>query len=81
MYGIFAIAIVQETNHCLCTTRDNDGRARRATVVSNKASWLQIRVYLLGKRADLKLVVPDLLAGDGTDDFSIVDLSVSEVSR
>jgi hypothetical protein len=53
MYRALAIAMIDESNHRLGTTRHNDGRPRGSTVVSNKTGRFFAWVDLLSIRLDV----------------------------
>lgn len=77
MNGVLAITVVEEANNCLSAAGYDDGRTRRATVVANKTSRLQLRKHLLGEWTNLEFIIPDLFACDGIDDLPGNSMSVS----
>lgn len=78
MDRVFNISIIGKPHDALCASWDDDGRPRRHAIVAYQPGSTKVRVHLLRKGLDLKLVVPDLLAGDWADDFPV---SVASVSR
>lgn len=70
MNGILSIRVVHEAHHRLGTPRNDDGRARRNSIVANEPRGFEVRVDLLEEGFNVELVVPNLFAGDGVGDFS-----------
>lgn len=74
-------SVVDETNHRLGAAGDDQSGARRHPVVANKSGGTEVGIDLVTERLDLQLIVPDLLPGDGTDDFPILKLDASREQR
>lgn len=66
-----SVTVVDKTDNSLLTLWNDKGRAWRCSVVPYQASRLQVGVNLLGKRLNLKLVVPDVFPGHWILDFAL----------
>ena len=81
MDRVFNISIIGKPHDALCASWDDYGGPRRHAIVAYQPGSTKVRVHLLRKGLDLKLVVPDLLAGDWAGDFPASVVSVSKCLR